>query len=146
MDFLFWVWIGIIVVSVVVEAVTLDLISVWFAFGAIVPLILSAIGGVSWVVQLVVFIVTSALLIIFLRKIAIKFLFKNSEGKTNLDLYIGKRTRMLEKTDFEHVGSVKVNDIVWSAVEESGQTIEKDEIVEIVKVSGNKLIVKKIKE
>jgi len=146
MDIMFWIWLAIIIVSVVVEAVTLDLVSFWFAIGSIAPLIMSAVGGVSWAVQLSVFIVASALMIIFLRKTAIKYLFRNSEGKTNLELFIGKKTRMLERTDFEHVGSVKVNDVVWSAIDENGQTIEKDEIVEIVNVSGNKLIVKKIKK
>ena len=75
-----------------------------------------------------------------------KFLLKNAKEKTNLDLLVGKKVRMLERTDFETMGSVKINDVVWSAVGEHNETIEKDEIVEVVKISGNKVIVKKIED
>ena len=63
--------------------------------------------------------------------------------KTNIDEIIGKKYRLLEKTDFETVGSIKIHDVIWSVVEENQKTIESGEIVEVVKVQGNKLVVKK---
>ena len=51
---------------------------------------------------------------------------------------------MLTKTDFETIGSLKINDITWSAVAENQEEIKENEIVEVVKISGNKLIVKKV--
>lgn len=143
MDYMFWVWLGIIVVTAIVEFATMEIASIWFTFGAIIPFIMAAIGGVHWAIQVVVFVVLSALFIVLLRKVTIKFLFKNSNHKTNVDALIGQKHRMLSRTDFETLGSVKINDVVWSATGEDQQTIEKDEIVEIVKVQGNKLVVKR---
>lgn len=142
METMFWVWLAIIVVAVIVEIATLDLVSVWFAIGAIIPFILAAIGGIAIEIQVVVFVVVSALLIIFLRKYAQKWLFKNMNYKTNLDVQIGRVYRLLENADFEKNGSVKINDVVWTAVSENGALIEKGQLVEIVRVDGNKMIVK----
>lgn len=146
MDFMFWVWLGVIVVTAIVEFATMEIASIWFTFGAIIPFIMAAIGGVHWAIQVVVFVVLSGAFIIFLRKITKKFLLRNSNQKTNIDALIGQKYRMQSRTDFETLGSVKVNDVVWSALGENQQTIEKGEIVEVVKVEGNKLIVKKFAE
>ncbi len=146
METMFWIWLGLLVLAVIIEIATLDLVSVWFAVGAIIPLILSGIGGIMIEIQVVVFVVVSALLIIFLRKYAQKWLFKNMNSKTNMDMQIGKVYRLLENADFEKNGSVKINDVVWTAVSEKGQLIEKGQLVEIVKIEGNKMIVKPAKE
>lgn len=144
MDIMFWIWIGVIVVTAVVEAATMEIVSIWFTIGAIVPLILAATGAVSWEWQLIIFIALSAILIISLRNITKKYLLRNSNEKTNLDTIIGKEYRMSEETDFDSVGSVKINGVTWSAIEKDRQTILKGEIVRVVKIDGNKLIVEKI--
>ena len=141
METMFWVWLAIIAVTVIIEIVTLDLVSIWFAFGAVIPFILSAIGGIAIEIQIAVFVAVSALLIIFLRKNAQKLLFKNMNQKTNVDAFEGKKVRLLEDTDFEHNGSVKINDVTWTAISESGELIKAGQLVEIKKVDGNKLIV-----
>ena len=142
----FWIWIAVIVASVVVEALTLDMVSVWFGAGAFIPMILAATNVCGWEIQMIIFIIVSALLIIFLRKITMRYLFKNSGAKTNKDSLIGLTARMLEATDFDTVGSIKINDVVWSAVGDNGQEIEKGKVVEIVAIAGNKLKVKEIQE
>ena len=146
MEVTFWVWLAIIVVSVIVEIATLDLVSVWFAVGSIVPFILSAIGGIAIEIQISVFVVVTAVLIIFLRKYAQKLLFKNMNDKTNLDMQIGKIYRLLEDADFEKNGLIKINDVVWTAVSEEGNLIKKGQLVEVVKVNGNKMFVKLAKD
>ena len=146
METMFWVWLAVIVICVVIEIVTFDLVSVWFAIGAVIPFILAGIGGIRIEIQIAVFVVVSALLIAFVRKLAKKFLFKNMNSKTNLEQYEGKQLRMLEECDFEHNGSVKINDVVWTAVSENNEKIEKDAVVEVVRFEGNKIIVKKIKD
>ena len=146
METMFWVWLAVIVICVVIEIVTFDLVSVWFAIGAVIPFILAGIGGIRIEIQIAVFVVVSALLIAFVRRLAKKFLFKNMNSKTNLEQYEGKQLRMLEECDFEHNGSVKINDVVWTAVSENNEKIEKDAVVEVVRFEGNKIIVKKIKD
>lgn len=144
MDTMFWIWLVVIAVALIIEIITLDLVSIWFSVGAVIPFILSAIGGVAVEIQILIFVVVSALLIIFLRKYAQKLLFKNMNTKTNIDALTGKRYKLIDGIAFEKNGSIKINDVVWTAVSENGEEIEGDSIVEIVKVEGNKMIVRKI--
>ena len=146
MDTMFWVWLAVIAISIIIEIITLDLVSVWFAFGAVVPFILSAIEGVGIEWQIAIFVVVSALLIIFVRKYAQKLLFKNMNAKTNVDALEGRKVRLLEDTDFEKNGSVKINDVVWTAISDDGKLIKQGSLVEIVKVDGNKLHVRETQE
>ncbi len=146
MSVMFWVWLGIIVVTAIVEIFTMELVSIWFTIGAIIPFIFSGTTTLALEWQILIFVAVSAILMLSLRGVTKKFLLKNAKEKTNLDLLVGKKVRMLERTDFETMGSVKINDVVWSAVGEHNETIEKDEIVEVVKISGNKVIVKKIED
>lgn len=146
MEVMFWVWLGVIALTAIVEFISLDLTSIWFTAGAIIPFILAAIGGIRWEIQVAVFVVVSAALIISLRKWTRKMLLKNANFKTNVDALIGKKVRMLDRADFETLGSVKIGDVVWSAVADKGEAIEKDKIVEVIKVDGNKLLVKEVTE
>ena len=123
MGVMFWIWLAVLVVSAIIEIFTMDLVSIWFGVGAIIPLFLSLIDDFPIVWQIVIFIASSALLMIFLRKIAQKLLFKNSNSKTNLDSCIGKTYRLLKETDFEKNGEIKVNGIVWTAVSEDGKVV-----------------------
>ena len=136
-----WIWLGVVVVATVVELGTLDMTSIWFAFSGIVALILSACK-VNWIVQLVVFVVLSAAMIIGLRPICRKVFFRHMNEKTNANSLIGKKVFMLTTARFGEYGSVKVGDVVWTAApQEEESTIEEGEIVEIVAIKGNKLIV-----
>ena len=143
MSITFWVWLSVIVLTVILEAATMDLVSIWFTIGAIVPFIMSAAhdaGG--WVWQLVIFFVVSATLIFALRPFAKKWLTRNA-GKTNLDTIIGQNYRLINGITFDKPGSVKINDVVWTAVcEDRNTSIEAGTIVEVVQVSGNKMVVK----
>ena len=124
----------------------MDLVSIWFTLGALIPFILSATGAVGWEINLIIFIAVSGVLMVCLRKVTKKFLLRNANEKTNLASLIGQRYRMLERTDFETLGSVKVNDVVWTAVGDKRQEIDAGDIVEIVRVQGNKLLVREIEE
>lgn len=142
MSYMFWVWLSVIVVTAVLEFATMEIASIWFTLGAVVPFILAGLNAVSWEIQIVIFVLISAVLIVSLRGITRKFLLKNSNVKTNVDSLIGQKCRMLSRTDFETIGTVKIGDVVWSAIGENQLVIEANEIVEIVSVKGNKLIVK----
>jgi len=146
MDTMFWVWLGVIITTIIIEIATTDLVAIWFTFGAIIPLILSATVDINIWWQVVIFVLTSAILLASLRKVAVKYLFHNTDSKTNLDALVGQKFRMLESTDFDTVGKIKIKDVEWSAVGDKQQTIEKGEIVEIVSISGNKLKVKLAEE
>jgi membrane protein implicated in regulation of membrane protease activity len=138
----FWIWLSIIVITVIVEIITTDLVSIWFTFGAVIPLFLSAFNVLNPLWQTVIFVVVSAVLISVLRKVTVKFFFKNNNSKTNLDTIIGEKYRLIEGTTFEKLGKIEIKDVTWSVMGENQQSIKKGQVVEVVKIEGNKLIVK----
>lgn len=146
MDFMFYVWIGVIVVSAIIEFITLDMTSIWFTAGAIPSLIMSIVGGVRWEIQLAVFFVLSVVLILSLRKVTKNYLLRNAKEKTNLDAIVGSTYKMLSRGDDDQPGTIKVNGVIWNAAPKNGQTIEAGEQVKIVKVEGSKFIVEKIEK
>ena len=144
---MFYIWLAIMCIALVVELIdTGTLVSIWVSVGAIGPLIMSLFKITAmWYItlQVVVFGVVTALCIIFLRKLCKKLIFKNNNEKTNLDLLIGKQVKVKEIENGKPL--VKVNDIIYSAIAEvENETFEENEAVEIVKFSGNKVIIKKI--
>ena len=62
-----WIWAIVLIVALVVEFSTPQLVSIWFALGAVVALLLSILGVHLWV-QIVAFVVVSLLLLIFCEK------------------------------------------------------------------------------
>ena len=138
-----WIWLGITIFAIFAELTTAALVSVWFVGGGLVATILSLIPGIDWYWQLTAFFVVSALMMVFLRPIVKKVLDKNSEGKTNLDNIIGQKVRMLSTADFDKLGSAKINDVVWNIKSADDSVLNEGDIVEIVEISGNKLIAKK---
>ena len=147
--FMLYVWLAVVCVGLVIEAINAGtLITIWFSVGAVVPLIMSfwGITTPSYItVQVVIFGLVTTLCLIFLRKIAKKYLFKNSKDKTNLDLYVGKKFTISAK--YGNVTYIKFNGIEYSAYLENDDEVNDLEIgdkVEIVRFEGNKAIVKKV--
>ena len=138
-----YIWLGVTVVSLIVEFVTFELVSVWMSVGAIVAMILAACK-VGYEIQIVVMVVVSVGCILGLRKITLKWLTKNNE-KTNMDLVVGKRVKLLTKITQDELGTVKLNGITYSAKSSNNEEILENEYVVIEKIEGNKLIVKKEK-
>ena len=57
-----YIWLGVVALSIIIEFVTADLVSVWFIFGGLVAMIL-ALFDMQLIWQLVAFIALSALLL-----------------------------------------------------------------------------------
>ena len=64
-------WIIVLVAAILAEAASAALISIWFAAGAVAALIAAALGA-SWILQLTLFVVFSAILLIFTRPLVKK--------------------------------------------------------------------------
>ena len=136
-----WIWLGIACASLIIELVTLQMVTIWFVPSAIIALILAACN-VMVEIQVVVFIVLSLILILSLRKISLKFLLK-TKAKTNSEALIGKKTKLLSPIKDGEGGTIKVNGIIWTAIGENETiAIDADKTVEILSIDGIKLIVK----
>lgn len=134
------IWFAIVIFAGVIEASTMDLTSIWFAAGALVALIVSLFVP-DFIVQVVVFVIISAALLLSLRPIFTRYLKKN-DIKTNADRLIGK-TAVCSKaiTDGER-GEVRIDGKIWTAI--SNDDIIIGEKVEVLGIEGVKLVVKKI--
>lgn len=135
-------WIIVLVAAILVEAATAALISIWFAAGSVAALIAAALGA-PWTVQLILFVVFSAILLIFTRPL-VKKLFPKKFIPTNSDSYAGKTAVVVEDIDSARgLGRVKFNGVDWIAVTEKEELIPKDTVVRITAVKGAKLLVEK---
>ncbi len=138
-----YIWLGVVALSLIVEFVTMELVSVWISVGGLVSLILAACG-VGYEIQIIACVVISIACILGLRKITLKFLNKNNE-KTNTELIIGSKVKLLSSISSDEMGTIKYNGVIWSATTEDGSEINSGEYVVIDKIEGNKMIVKKEK-
>ena len=144
-DYMIWIWLAIFVIAVVVEALTEDLVSVWFAAGALITIPISY-AAPFWV-EIVVFAVISVVALIFTRPL-VKRMMDRTVRKTNSDDFIGKRVKVIKPIDKFDGGEVKLNGIIYTAIlrEEDEEKIENDSIVEVVALKGNRVVVKRIIE
>lgn len=134
-------WLISMIALFVVEAATVNLMTIWFAFGALGALVTSLLGGKLWL-QIVVFIAVTILTLIPTRKLAKKYFGKNRHQATNADVVIGKDCIVVEDIDnLISTGAVKCMGKEWTARSEKGEKIAAGETVTAVAIEGVKLIV-----
>ena len=113
------VWFIFLVIFVLAEAATVTVISLWFAAGALVAMIVSMLGGPVWL-QILLFIVVSFALLWMLRPILKKF-YTPKLTRTNVDAVIGKVGITMMPIDNNMAqGKVKLEGMEWSARSTSG--------------------------
>ena len=143
-EIMIWIWLGIFVLAIIIEAITQDLVSIWFAVGAFVGICISNVM-VYWG-EIIVFTVVSVVALIFTRPLVRK-LMDRQERKTNTDEFVGKRVKCITKIDKYDAGEVKLNGITYTAIlmEDSFDEIPVDALVEVIALKGNRVVVKEIK-
>lgn len=139
-------WLIVLAVFLVIEAITVGLTTIWFAGGALVAAIASG-AGAGILVQWILFLVISLVLLIFTRPLAVRYMNKGVP-KTNVNSLIGEKAVVIQKiNNLEQTGQVRINDIEWMARTSSDEvTIPEQTVVTIEAVQGVKLIVKEEKE
>ncbi|MFA5471572.1 MAG: NfeD family protein [Acholeplasmataceae bacterium] len=140
MEWLIYLWLGIFVGALAFEFVTADMVSIWFSLGA-VPSFILALINVGPVIQIITFVLVTAVLLLFTRPVVLKY-FKVNEIKTNVDSIIGQEGFVISKITENTVGRVKLRAQEWSAI--SDEDIDVDEKIRVLDVEGVKLIVKKL--
>ncbi len=136
-----YIWLGIALVLLVVEILTVGLTTIWFAIGALLAMTLAFCGaGVAW--QTTIFVVSSVLLLVFTRPLVQKYI-NSKRTKTNIDAIIGMTGKVVETINgIEGTGTVVVEGKIWSARGEDEMTvIPADTLVTVREVSGVKLLV-----
>ena len=125
-------WLVVLIVSIGVEVATLGLTSIWFAGGAVVAVIAAALQAPIWL-QILLFFAVSLLLLFFTRPVAVRY-FNKDRVRTNVESEID---------NLQGIGQVTVGGQEWSArTEKDGLNLQPGTVVDIMAVSGVKLIVK----
>lgn len=139
-------WLAIFVILLIIEIVTMGLMTIWFAGGALAAMAAGLIGFETGI-QILVFLVVSVLLLVLTRPIAVKY-FNQERQKTNAESLIGQQALVLEDIDtLQAAGLVEVRGQEWSAkTDEPNGKITKNKVVVIEGIQGVKLIVREKEE
>lgn len=136
-----YIWLAVLIGAIVLEIATTQIVSIWFAVGALAALIATLAGvGNIWI-QVLIFVIVSAAAVIVTRPLVKKLISKQAEP-TNADMVLGKTGIVTEAIDnLAPSGLVKVNGSVWTARSADGSVIAEGEKVVIKEISGVKLLV-----
>lgn len=136
-----WVlWAAAVILFAVVEAGTVNLVSVWFVGGALAALAVSLLGGTLWL-QITVFFAVSVILLASLRPFVRKYVTPKKTA-TNADMVLGQEAYVLEAVDnLRGTGAVKLGGKVWTARSLHETALPEGTLVKVVKIEGVKLYV-----
>lgn len=140
------IWLVLLAVLLVIEALTAGLTTIWFAGGALVAAIAAWLGA-GLLVQIVLFLIVSGLLLVFTRPLAVKYLYKDKIA-TNANSLIGEKAVVIKDIDnLAQTGQVRINDVEWTArTADDSQKVPAGAVVEIKEIRGVKLIVAEIEK
>ena len=129
-------WLVALVLFILIEIATMGLTTIWFAGGALVAVIASALG-LPLVVQIVLFFAVSFVLLYFTRPMAV----------TNAESLVGRQAIVISEIDnLQGIGQVTVGGMEWSArTAEAGVRLDVGSVVNIIAINGVKLIVEEKK-
>lgn len=134
-------WLVLLVLFLVLEGVTVAMVSLWFAAGSLVSLVASLLSAPIWL-QVVLFIVVSGVLLMLLRPISKKLLAP--KAKMNLDAVIGSTGRVTVAVDNDSaLGQVKLGAMDWTARSTGGEILEVGTLVKVDRIEGVKVFVSK---
>lgn len=139
-----WIWGIVTAIALIAEFLTSDLVTIWFAAGGLVTLLVVALApNIPLVWQLVIFVGVSVALLLCTRKICLKLL-RGNNAKINTEALIGKKFIVENITN--NYTYHKFNDVDWRVYAAEGETLKQGAEFEICAVNGNKLIAKRVKK
>ena len=136
------IWIMIIIALAFIEAITVNLVTIWFIVSALLSLAISFFH-VPFIWQFGVFVLVGILLMFTTRPILKKWI-KPKDIKTNSDRVIGMNGIVTEEISKNVIGEVKVDGKRWSAISSKKIAIGEEIIVD--EIDGVKLKVHKREE
>lgn len=134
------IWLVLFIIFAAAEAATLQLVSIWFAAGALAAFILT-IFGVPAYIQGLTCLIVAAVMIAVTRPLVRKLMPKKT-ARTNSDANVGRTAVIIEAVDPEtSSGRVRLDGVDWIAVSADGKPIENGASVKVTAVEGAKLVV-----
>ncbi len=141
MDYIQFVWLGLAVILIIIEAATFNLTTIWFALGALISMVLAFIKmPISW--QILLFLIISSILLFFTRPVAVKKL-KIGSVKTNSEGLIGQTALVTAEMGPNSKGQAKIKGQIWTASPVDDETIDEGTEVVVEKIEGVTLQVRR---
>lgn len=138
-------WLIAMIVFVVAEAMTVTLVSIWFAAGALGAILVALLGG-GLTLQVTVFLAL-AIVLLFLLRGAVRKHFAPRVTRTNVDSVIGATGIVLTPVNnIAALGQVQINGVEWSARSTDNSHIPAGATVKVDKIEGVKVFVSLAKE
>ena len=141
-----WMWLGILIASAIIEALTKKYISIWLAPSAILATVFDLCGlEIHW--QIIAFFGMTAVGIL-IRLALVPKLRNQSKSTVSLDSLVGEKCVVTERIDnYSSCGEARVKGLIWSARSVSDDDCyEIGETLQVVAIEGVKLIVKEIRK
>lgn len=139
-----YIWTFVLIMSVLVEAATATLTTIWFMPAGFVCLILS-IFEVSIPIQIVTYIVIGAAALVLSKTVFKKKLAMAEKTPTNADRILGETAVVTVSINNDLAeGEVTVRGQHWSARSATGEHIAVGERVTVERIEGVKVIVNRI--
>lgn len=134
------VWAAAVVLFGILEAATVNLVSLWFIAGALASLVAALVGAPLWL-QVLLFFAVSVMLLAALRPLVKKYVAPRVT-RTNADSLVGQEAVVTETIDnLNAQGQVKVNGMYWTARSTDSTLISQGATVVIRSIQGVKVLV-----
>ncbi len=134
------IWLGIMIALLMIEAITVGLTTIWFAAGAFVAMLASAVG-IGIIGQVLLFFAVSLVLLFFTRPFAIRYINPH-KIRTNYENAVDQTVKVTECVDNRNgTGIVVLNGQEWSArMREDPIILKEGALAKVVAIEGVKLI------
>jgi membrane protein implicated in regulation of membrane protease activity len=138
------VWVVVFFVAVIIESLEPQLVSLWFAGGALVALLFATVFQVNFVWQALLFTLTSVILLVLTRPF-VKKVTTYPTVATNADALIGKEILVEKGFGPKQSGMGLQGDVHWKLIAKGDVSFKSGEFAIVQEINGNKLTVIKKK-
>ena len=138
---MWYIWLILAGIFAIAEIITPSFLIIWLSAGSLCSMITSFFTD-NLVIQIAVFVISSAIFICFTRPLAKKLTKKDKDVVTNAFAIVGKKGVVIEDINSTFgTGQITVDGEVWSAKTETDEIVPKDTEVFILAIDGVKAVV-----
>lgn len=136
------IWVAVFAVSVIIEAATMGLVTVWGAISALIMAFIAQTGlAIGW--QILIFLFITLLLLLTTRPVVVKKL-KVGRNRTNVDTLLGEDVIVTKAVSrFEKGEARSKNGVIWAVTASDDSEIGEGAVCTVKEVQGNTLTVEK---
>lgn len=134
LSFSSWLWLLLLIAFVIAEAITLNLVTIWFAVGALAALLVSVFSPVFGY-QVLAFLAVSILCLLALKPLVSRFLPRYDPKA--LDPHLGRTAQVISPIQPNQPGRVRLDGVDWNA--RCTMELPKGSLCTVIAVDGTTL-------